>query len=106
MIEVYFDENSELAELEAIHKGYRVGVYVKVEEEFYQLSVYTITRLNQDFEEEVNAYGIYDPEVNLVLVDEANTESIIKIAQRCFDIGYFNDIKAISIDDETLVKVG
>lgn len=65
---IYFLDDSELAEYEAISKGYRTDIYVEIEDIFYNVSVYTILRLQQDFESENEDYGYYSVDPNLILV--------------------------------------
>lgn len=66
----------ELADYEALKKGYRNDVNVSVLNDVYSLHVYSIVRLKQDFETEVEAYGFYCIDPNLVLVNEVCKEEI------------------------------
>lgn len=49
-INIYFGEDNDLSEWEAINKGWRKDVYVFINESIFNLNVYTPTRLLQDFE--------------------------------------------------------
>lgn len=105
VFELYFSEHNELTEYEAINKGYRLDVYVKIGEEVFNLSVYTLVRLTQDFETEIAYRGIYSSDVNLVLVENTDYTSIINIIKECYQQNYFQNIKPCDIDINLLVKV-
>ena len=92
---VLFTDNTELAEYEAVNKGYRNDVFVKIQHDYYNLRIYDIIRLKQDFESEVEEYGYYSTEPNLVLVSEVNTENIKGIICRLYDDGYFKHLKPV-----------
>jgi hypothetical protein len=88
-------DDTELAEYEAVNKGYRNDVFVKIKEDYYNLKVYDIVRLKQDFESEVEEYGYYSAEPNLVLVTEVSTENVMKIISHLYDNGYFQHLKPV-----------
>lgn len=54
-IKIIYLDDSEHADYEALNKGYRNDVYVRVLNDVYSLHVYSIVRLKQDFETEVEA---------------------------------------------------
>jgi len=91
-ISIYFSEDTEVSEYEAINKGYRIDVYVKVRENIFNVSVYTLTRLQQDFQHECEEYGYYHGEPNLILVREANRNEIICTINVLFRQKYFERI--------------
>ncbi|MGZ0052400.1 hypothetical protein [Brevibacillus gelatini] len=93
---VIFTNNTELAEFEALNKGYRNDVFVKIDEDYYNLRVYDIVRLKQDFESEMEDYGYYSVEPNLVLVTEVTTDNILKIISQLYEDGYFNHLKPVN----------
>ena len=37
--EIFFEDDSELAEFEAIHKGYRVDVYIKIRMQYFNIRI-------------------------------------------------------------------
>ena len=45
-IEIFFQDDSELAEFEARNKGYRTDVYVKIENVFYNVRVYELIKFS------------------------------------------------------------
>lgn len=92
---VIFTDNTELAEYEAVNKGYRNDVFVKINEDYYNLRVYDIVRLKQDFESEVEEYGYYSIEPNLVLVTEVTTDNVFKIISQLYEDGYFKHLKPV-----------
>jgi len=92
-INIYFSEDSELSECEAVDKGYRVDVYVEVGNNIYNLQVYTLIRLKQDFETEYETCGNYLAEPNLVIVREASKKEIISTIKELQEQEYFSKIK-------------
>lgn len=105
-INIYFSADSELVEYESSSKGYRTDVYVKINNNIYNVRVYAMIRLQQDFESEIESYGFYSPEPNLVIVKDANKEEIIITIKKLYEQKYFEEIKSIeNIDINRLVKV-
>ena len=51
-LEIIYEEDTELAEFEALNKGYRRDVIVKLGEKKYKLYITSMVRLQQDFETE------------------------------------------------------
>ena len=94
-ISVFCLDNSELAEYEAVSKGYREDVYVKVSDRYYHLYIYDIVRLQQDFESELEDYGVFSSDPNLVIVKEVNGMEIRKLANHLYKQRYFEEIKPV-----------
>ncbi|GGH61396.1 hypothetical protein GCM10008014_36790 [Paenibacillus silvae] len=94
-IKIYFLEDTELAEFEAISKGYRNDVIVAVSGVFYHVYVYDIVRLQQDFASELENYGYYSIEPSLVLVKEASKEIIQLTLRALYEQNYFDHLKPI-----------
>ena len=92
---VYFLEDTELAEYEAVSKGYRNDVYVSVSNTLYSIIVYDIVRLQQDFESELEQYGYYSIEPNLVLVKEVSKENIHLTVKALNEQNYFDNLKPV-----------
>ena len=92
-IEIFFSEDSERSEFEAICKGYRTDVYVRVENRIYQLSIFTLGRLQSEFESVVEREGYYDIEPNIVLVTETNKAEILHTINCLHKDSYFDKIK-------------
>lgn len=94
-IQIYCLDNSELADFEAINRGYRKDIYVKVSDRYYHLNIYDIVRLQQDFESELEDYGAFSPDPNLVIVKEVNHMEIKKLANHLYKQKYFEEIKPV-----------
>lgn len=58
-MKIVYQNNEERFDFDSMNKGYREDVYVYLENKKYKLSIYTITRLNQDFEMEIKEYGFF-----------------------------------------------
>lgn len=103
---IYFMYDTELSEYEAIQKGYRVDVFVKVDNQYFNLRVYDIIRLQQEFESEIDSRGYYAVEPNLVLVKEANKKEIVNTIRSLYKQKYFEKIKPTSeVDIEELIEI-
>ncbi|WP_205510270.1 hypothetical protein [Longitalea arenae] len=109
MVKIYCTNNSELAEFEASSRGYRSDIFVKLDSgAIYQVNVYDIVRLKQDFEEEIDSEGYFSIEPNLILVKEVvmsqirlTIEKLVK--QKFFD--YLKPIHESEVDVNKLVEV-
>lgn len=95
-LEVYCLYNDERTEFEAIAKGWRNDIYVKSGSQYYHLNVYDIVRLKQDFETELEDYGIYNSDPNMVLVNEVSRDEIKRQVARLYENKYFEAIKQVS----------
>lgn len=105
-LNIYFSADTDLTEYEAINKGYRLDVYVKIDENIFNLRVYTLIRLQQDFETEWKTTKRYLAEPNLVLVRETAKEEIISTVNELYRQNYFEYIKSINnIDISKLVRI-
>ena len=98
-IQVFCTDNSDYAEVVCIDKGYRGDIYVKVNDEYFNLNVYDPVRLKQDFEHEYEEYGFFFSDPNLVIVPEVNRQEIVEIAKHLFKSKYFERIKPTSADE-------
>lgn len=94
-IKVYCIDNSELAEYEAVNRGFRGDIYVKVSNKYYHLNIYDIIRLQQDFETELKDYNVFSIEPNIVLVREVNYIEIKKTVVNLYKQNYFEEIRSI-----------
>ena len=96
---IYFSMDTELSEYEAINKGYRVDVYAAIGKDIFNLKVYTLTRLQQDFETECETNGFYSVEPNLVLVRDADKDEIINTIDELYRQRYFESLKPMKAGD-------
>jgi len=94
MYKIYFLKNDELTNYESLNKGYRNDVFFKDKIFLYRLKIYDLIRIVQDAELEIQEYGFYDIETNLILVNEVNEEEIVNTIKELFKQGYFNKIKS------------
>ena len=105
-LRIYFSDDTELIEYEAIMKGYREDVYVYLKENVYKMSVYTLIRLQQDFDTELQMSGYYSVEPNLILVKETSKFEITRTINKLFSQGYFQRINGTnSIDLSQMIKI-
>lgn len=105
-LKIYFLHDTELSEYEAIQKGYRVDVFVKVGNQYFNLRVFDIIRLQQEFESEIGSKGYYAVEPNLVLVKEANKKEIVNTIRNLYKQKYFEEIKPVcEVNIEELIEI-
>lgn len=91
-IEITYQYDSELDEIEAEQKGYRSGIIVKAHGKTYILFAITMQRLQQDFERAIETMGYHCPDRNTIIVPETTKaqieHTIKKLYQgRCFETG-------------------
>ena len=88
-IEIIYEDDTELAEYEALAKGYRSDIIVKVGNKKYRVYVVAMLRLQQDFEREQEYAGYYISEPNTILVKETSKEEIEAIITKMYKCKYF-----------------
>lgn len=88
-IEIIYEDDTELAEYEALVKGYRGDIIVKIGNKKYKVYVVAMLRLQQDFEREQECSGYYLSEPNTILVEEASKEEIEAIITKMYKCKYF-----------------
>ena len=104
-LEIFFSEDSELSEFEAINKGCRLDVFVKMHQAIYHVRLYTFIRLQQDFEDAIEEDGYYCPDPNIILIKEANKEEIVSAIKWLSKQCYFSQLKNLSgVDVDRLMK--
>ncbi len=95
-IDIIYLDDSDLAEYEANQKGYRVDVIVRINQELYNVRIYSLDRLEQDFRSECESYGYYAVEPNLVLVNCVSKHEVEFTLQKLFEQKYFGQIKPMN----------
>jgi hypothetical protein len=98
-IQSFCTDNSEYAEFDAVNRGYRGDIYIKIGKEYFNLHVYDPVRLSQDFNHEIEEYGFFSSEPNIVIVPEVNSWEIVQLAKYLFKSKYFLRIKPTSADE-------
>lgn len=109
MIKIYCLDNSELTEFESSSRGYRSDIFVKtMTGDIYQLYVYDITRLKQDFETEIEVYGFFGIESNIILVKKVILSDIKLTIEKLFAQKFFDSLKPIEknkIDIKKMIEI-
>lgn len=106
MIKIYCLDNSELTEFESSSRGYRSDIYVKtMTGNIYHLYVYDITRLKQDFETEIEVYGFFGIEPNIILVEKVILNDIKLTIKKLFAQKFFDHLKPIKINEVDIKKM-
>ena len=94
-MKIYLLDNSDLSRYEALNKGYRNDVYIECNNNFYKVNVYDFVRLQQDAISEIEEYGYYSIDTNIVIVKEVSEDCIKLTVSKLFKEGYFMEITAI-----------
>jgi len=89
---IIYEDDTELAALEAVERGYRSDVSVKIGEKKYKVCIMSMIRLQQEFEAERQYYGYYCAEPNMLLVEDVTREEIEKVIKAAFEEKYFEKL--------------
>ncbi|MBP3800967.1 MAG: hypothetical protein J6I85_02895 [Clostridia bacterium] len=89
---IIFEDNTEIAESEAMNKGYRKDVIVIIDNRRYRLYITDMIRLHQDFDSEVEDGGIYQNEPNTIIVKEVTKEEIERTIKNLVKEGFFDNL--------------
>lgn len=89
---IKYEDNTEIAEFEAINKGYRKDVIVIIDDKKYKLYITDMDRLHQDFDSEIEDYGIYQNEPNTIIVKEVSKDEIEKTINSLINEGFFDKL--------------
>ncbi|MCR5254943.1 MAG: hypothetical protein K6D96_03355 [Acetatifactor sp.] len=89
---IIYEDNTELADFEAINKGYRKDVIVVIDDKRYKLYITDIIRLHQDFDSEIEETGIYQNEPNTIIVREVGKDEIEKTIDGLIKDGFFDNL--------------
>lgn len=101
-IEIFCLDNSELFKYESLNRGFRNDIYVKTNNSFYNITIYDIIRLQQDFEAWESGYGFFNIAPNIVIVKEVTFQNIRLTLEKLHLCNYFQNIKPIT--DHDIVK--
>ena len=89
---IMYEDNTEIAEYEAINKGYRKDVTVIIDDRKYKLYITDMVRLHQDFDSEIENYGFYQNEPNTIIVKEVSKDEIEKTIENLIREGFFDKL--------------
>lgn len=88
-IKIIYEEDTELAEYEALSKGYRADVAVVIGNKKYKVYIISMIRLQQDFEMEHQDSGYYMVEPNTLIVKEVTKKEIEYVVSEMYKCKYF-----------------
>lgn len=88
-IKIIYEEDTELAEYEALNKGYRADVVVVIGNKKYKVYIISMIRLQQDFEMEQQDSGYYMAEPNTLIVKEVTKKEIEHVVSEMHKCKYF-----------------
>ena len=88
-MKIIYEEDTELAEYEALNKGYRADVTVVIEGKKYKVYIISMIRLQQDFDMEHQDSGYYMVEPNTLIVKEVTKKEIEHVVSEMHKCKYF-----------------
>lgn len=100
ILEIYFSENDNLSETEAIFRGWRGDIIVKIGDLLYKIQVITPDRLLVDFNSILDSGKAPMFNQPLILVHKTDTASIINIIIKLCETDFFSNIQAIELKKE------
>ncbi len=95
-VNIFCLDNNEFKEIDSINRGYREDIYVKFGDDYFNLNFYDIVRLKQDFETEIEHYGVFSIEPNTIILTEVNKHEIRSNIENLIKQKYFDEIKPLS----------
>ena len=81
---------------------FRSYIFVKIDNLFYRISIYNITRLSQEFLHDIEEFGFYGIDNNIVLVREVEKEIIFQTVEYLTKRNYFEVLLPINPDEYML----
>lgn len=100
---IYVEDNSKNMKDESFQKNYRNDVYVKIDNNFYNLSIITITRLKEEVEESFENEIVFCMPNNLIIVKEVTNDCIIDSIKVLYHKNYFSGCKECEINDNKII---
>ena len=91
-IKIFYEDDTELAEFEALNRGVRRDVIVEVDNKKYKINIISMMRLQQDFEIEKREIGQYLVEPNMFIVQDVTKKEIEEIVTKMYKCKYFERI--------------
>lgn len=101
-IQIYVLDPSNDAELEAISKGYRKDIYVKVGEDYFRLVFFEVNTLVKEFEYCIQTNGFYPIDHNICIVFEINPTTIVETIHSMNYWHFFQESKPTDVTNLTL----
>ena len=100
---IYVEDNSKNMKDESFQKNYRYDVYVKIENNFYNLSIITIARLKEEVEESFEDGIVFCTPNNLIIVKEVTNDCIIDSIKVLYHKNYFSGCKECEVDNNQII---
>lgn len=97
-LKILYENDTELAEYEALNKGYRKDVMAVIGEKRYKIYITSLIRLQQDFETEQRDSGFYMAEPNMLLVKEVTKKEIENVIIKMYHCKYFELLDRFGFD--------
>lgn len=100
---IYVEDNSKNMKDESFQKNYRNDVYVRIDNNFYNLSIITIARLKEEVEESFENEIVFCMPNNLIIVKEVTNDCIIDSIKVLYHKNYFSGCKECEINDNKII---
>lgn len=86
---IIYEDDTELAEYEALNRGFRGDVVVVIGNKKYKIYIISMLRLQQDFEMEQKDSGYYMAEPNTLIVKEVTKSEIEYTIAEMYKCNFF-----------------
>ena len=101
-IKIYLFKNY-CSEYESSQRGYMFHVYVRINDTYYELNIYTLLSLSQEFSGDYETLGFHDILHNIILVNDISYVEVKNTIYELYKRAYFEEIKPISkVDIESI----
>ena len=103
VLEIFVHDASDEYEYDfGVQKGYWDNIYVKKKCKVFRINVITLERLIQDCKTNLDWFGCYLTDPNIVVVDKALKSNIIKTLLKQDEMQFFEHIAHCDINGEIL----
>lgn len=83
-------------------KGWRDDIIVKINDEYFNLNIYTLESFVFDMNLTIKNHGTYIMDPNIIIVEKMDYQSILKNIIDNYQNDYFNNIKPCKINKNKL----
>ena len=102
-LEIFVHDASDEYEYDfGIQKGYWDNIYVRKNCRVFRVNIITLDRMIQDCQTNLDYFGCYLTDPNIVLVDKALKANIIKTLLKQNEMQFFEHIAQCDIDGEII----
>ena len=103
LIEIYAEDDSKTKNLLYKTRGYRRDIYVKLQDKFYKMNVFSFTYLKQFLQNQYKLNKIYNIGANLLIVKTLSKNEIVATILKEAQNHYFEELKECQLKDGEII---